>query len=211
LIKKACGLAACGVVIALAATGCSAGSSGSSATVVKGTGPAALPTAAASPTAAAPAWATTLGPGVTVTDSSAARAGDNSPAGVFLRAIKAARAGSASQMCATYEPSFQATCRSETMSMSVADFKSGMPTVNDRVPSYTAVFGGLALLGATGTVCVAGSCLTNSDPAAIFDSGRSFRSLWLVPTNGSSSNQAAYALARFIEVNGTWYSDPASS
>jgi hypothetical protein len=204
LIKKTFGLAACSVVIALAATGCSSGSSGSPATAGKGTGPA-LTAAAASPKAAEPAWAKTLGPGVTVTDSSTARAGDNSPAGVFLRAIKAARAGSASQLCAIREPSLQAKCRSETMSMSVADFKSGMPTFDDRVPSYTAIYGDLALLGSTGVVCL-GGCHANSDPAAVFDSGRSFKSLWLAPTNGSNSSQATYELGRFIRVNGTWYS-----
>jgi hypothetical protein len=209
LIKKTFGLAACGVVIALAAAGCSSGSSGSSTTAGKGTGPAS-PAAAASPKATDPAWAKTLGPGVTVTGPSTAKAGDGSPAGVFLSAIKAAQAGSASQMCALYEPSLQAKCMSETGSMSVADFKSGMPTVNDRVPSYTAIDGDLALLGSTGKVCQAGSCFTNNDPAALFDSGRSFRSLWLVPTNGSNSDQVAYALGRFIRVNGTWYNYAAS-
>jgi hypothetical protein len=98
---------------------------------------------------------------------------------------------------------------SETGSMSVADFKSGMPTVNDRVPSYTAIEGDLALVGATGKVCL-GGCFTNNDPAALFDSGRSFNSLWLEPTNGSNSDQGTYALGRCIRVNGTWYSYAAS-
>ena len=89
--------------------------------------------------------------------------------------------------------------------MSTADFKSGMPTFKDHVPSYTAFDGDRALLGATGSVCIAGSCSTNTNPAAIFDSGKSFSTLWLAPAPSSNSIQATYALARFIRVNGTWY------
>jgi hypothetical protein len=129
LIKKTFGLAAFGVMVALAA-GCSSGSSGSSA---------------ASPRVTAPAWAKSLGSGVTVTGSSTAKAGDGSPAGV----------------------------------------------------------GDKALVGSTGAVCEAGSCSTNTNPAALFDSGKSFSTLWQAPANGS--NSSAYALIPLIRVNGTWY------
>lgn len=187
---KTFGLAACGVMAALAAAGCSSGSSGSPA---------------ASPKATAPAWAKSLGPGVTVTGSSTAKAGDGSPAGVWLSLLKDVQAGNSSRMCALIEPSLQSACKSGTPSMSAAEFKSTMPTFKDRVPSYTAVDGDKALLGATGTVCLAGSCFTNTNPAAGFDSGESFSTLWQAPSNGSNSIQSAYVLVRLIRVNGTWY------
>jgi hypothetical protein len=108
-------------------------------------------------------------------------------------------------MCALYEPSLQSACESGTKSMSTADVKSGMPTFKDHIPSYTAFDGDKALVGSTGAICIAGSCITNTNPAALFDSGESFSALWQAPTAGSSSNQGAYALARLIRVNGTWY------
>ena len=158
-----------------------------------------------SPKATTPVWAKTLGSGVTVTASSTAKAGDGSPAGVFLSLLKDAQTGNSSGMCALYEPSLQPECESGMESMSKADFMSGMPTFKDHVPSYTAIDGDEALLGSTGSVCQAGTCSTNTNPAALFDSGESFGMLWQVPTNGSNSMQSAYELTRLIRVNGTWY------
>lgn len=210
MLKKTFGLAACGVMAALAAVGCGSGSSGSPATAGKGAGPApATATASAeattSPEATTPAWAKSLGPGVTVTDSRTAKAGDDSPAGVFLSMLKAIRAGNSSRVCALYEPSLQSACNSGTPHMSAAEFKSTMPTVKDLVLSYTAFDGNKALLGATGTMCDASSCFTNTNPAAGFDSGKSFSTLWQVPIVDSNPNGIGYALARYIKVNGTWY------
>jgi len=171
LIKKTFGLAACGAMAALAAAGCSSGSSGSPATAGKGADPASA-TATASPKATAPAWAKTLGPGVTVTDSRTAKAGGGSPAGVFQSLLKDVQTENFSRICALYEPSLQSECKSQTGSISTAEYKSGMPTFKDRAPSY---------------------------------SGKPFSTLWQAPTADSNSNQSAYALARLIRVNGTWY------
>jgi hypothetical protein len=204
LIKKTFGLAACGVMAALAAAGCSSGSSGTSATAGKGADPATA-TAAASPKVTAPAWAKSLGPGVTVTSSSTAKAGDGSPAGVFLSLMTNMRAGNFSRMCAFYEPSIQSKCESETKSMSAAEFKSVIPTFKDIVPSYTAFDGDKALAGYTGAICQVGSCTTNTNPAALFDSGKSFSTLWQEEIANSNSNQNAYSLFHLIRINGTWY------
>jgi hypothetical protein len=187
LIKKTFGLAAFGIMVALAA-GCSSGPSGSSA---------------ASPRTTAPAWAKSLGSGVTVTGSSTAKAGDGSPAGVFLSLLKDIRAGKFSPMCAFYQPSLQSKCKSQIGSIPAAEVKSVLPTYKDLVPSYTAFDGDKALVGSTGAVCAAGSCSTNTNPAALFDSGKSFSTLWQAPADGS--NSSAYALIRLIKVNGTWY------
>jgi hypothetical protein len=143
---------------------------------------------------------------VTVTDSSTAKAGDGSPAGVFLSVLAAEPTGSLARICPFYAPSLLSKCKSEARSMSVAEFKSVMPTFKDIVPSYTAIDGDKALVGATGSVCKPGStssCSTNTNPAALFDSGKSFSALWKAAN--SNSNQSGYSLTPFIRVNGTWY------
>lgn len=202
VIKKT--LAACGVIVAFAAAGCGASSSGTSAGVSGGSS--ATPTA--SPTSAPPAWAAALGPGVTVTGSSTATAGDGSPAGVFLSLLKVVKTGNFSQMCASYEPSVQAKCKSTVGSIPAAEAKKALPTYKNIVPSYTASDGAKALVGSTGTACQPHStpaCSSNTKPAAIFDSGKSFSALWKEAVIANNSSQNTYSLIPFIKVNGTWY------
>jgi len=207
-LKKTFRLAACGVMAALAAAGCSSSSSGSSAAAGKGADSASA-TAAASPKATTPAWAKSLGSGVTVTGSSTAKADDGSPAGVLLSLLRAAPTGNISRLCGLYEPSIQSECKSQVSSIPAAELKSFMPTYKGLVPSYTAFDGDKALVGTTGTECAPGSkssCTTNTNPAAIFDSGRSFSALWQAAVSANSnSNQNKYSLAPLIRVNGTWY------
>ena len=66
----------------------------------------------------------------------------------------------------------------------------------------------MALVGATGTFCVPNAnpeCYTNSDPAAIFSTQKSFSSLWTATNSSSSSSQNAYSLVPCVEVSGPWY------
>ena len=61
----------------------------------------------------------------------------------------------------------------------------------------------------TGTFCAAGTCSTNSDPAALFSSGKTFSALW---SSANTQNQGVYSLAACIKVGGKWYIyQPASS
>jgi len=71
--------------------------------------------------------------------------------------------------------------------------------------TYTAIDGDKALVGSTGSVCesnVTPKCVTNTDPAAIFDSGKSFAALWNETVNSKNNS---YALIPLIKVNGAWY------
>lgn len=205
LSKRRNGLAVCGVFVALLAAGCGSSSTSGNPAAAGGS----TATAAPSPTNTQPAWVKSLGPGVTVTDSSSATAGDGSPAGTFLTEVKDLQSGHFVEMCSVIEPSQQAGCKSEMGSVSAAVLKSEMPVFKNIVIPYTTVDGDKALIGSTGSVCAANAtpskCSTNTDPAAIFDSGKSFASLWKETVNSGTSNSNAYALNPLIKVNGVWY------
>ena len=183
MVRTRIGLAACGVMAAVAAAGCSASVS------------------------RPPAWAKALGPGVTVTDSRAATAGDGSPAGVYLREIKDLKTGNLADLCSVAQPSQQAACKSGMKSLPASDIKSEMPAFKNFVLTYTAVDGDKALIGATGSICNHDSknCTSNTNPAAIFDSGKSFAALWKQATAAGNSNSNAYSLGQLVKIKGTWY------
>ena len=46
------------------------------------------------------------------------------------------------------------------------------------------------------------SCFTNNDPAALLDSGKSFKTLW---SQSLMSSTNIYSLSPAIKVNGDWY------
>jgi hypothetical protein len=195
------GLAACGVIVALVAAGC--GSSSTSGNSAATSGPGA--TAAPSPSNTQPSWVKSLGPGVTVTGSSSATAGDGSPAGVVLTEVKDIQSGHFADTCSIAEPSKQATCKSQLGSVPAAEIKAVLPTFKNLAITYTAIDGDKALVGMTGSVCdpnATPKCITNTDPAAIFDSGKSFATLWNEAVNPKGNS---YALMPLIKVSGAWY------
>lgn len=82
-------------------------------------------------------------------------------------------------------------------------------TYNGFAVGYTLIDGHQALVGATGQLCVltqAQTCVSNSDPAAILDSGRSFTALWTQAVHAAFD---AYSPIPCVQVNGTWYLDTA--
>jgi hypothetical protein len=195
------GLAACGVIVALVAAGCGSSSASGNPAATGGSGA----TAAPPPSNTQPAWVNSLGPGVTVTGSGSATAGDGSPAGVILTVVKDEQSGHLDDMCSSTQPSQQATCKSQLGSVPVAEIKAYMPTYKNLVTTYTAIDGNKALVGSTGSVCFptgTPKCITNTNPAAVFDSGKSFAALW---NEAANSKNDSYALADLIKVNGTWY------
>jgi len=179
------GLAAFGVIGILAIAGCGSGGSGGSG--------------------AQPSWAKALGSGVTVTPPGSTSAGDGSPGGVVAKVASDMRAGRYAKFCTALQPSDQATCKSTFSSASASTLASAMPTFKNYVVGYTAIDGDMALVGATGTVCTPNQtpeCNTNTDPAAILDSGKSFAALW---SQAAASNTNAYSLTPLVKVNGVWY------
>lgn len=199
MTKVRIGLAACGVIVAAAATGCGAGSAGGSG-ATRGSGPSAAYTP--------PAWAKHLGAGVTVTDARAMAADPRSPAGVVLAEMSDLKAGKFADICSFNEPSDQSYCKEAMKQATASETKSAVPAIKNFTVTYTAVDGTKALVGATGTICDhsgKSNCTTNTDPAALFDSGKSFAALWKQATTASNSNNSAYGLNQLVKVNGTWY------
>jgi hypothetical protein len=75
-----------------------------------------------------------------------------------------------------------------------------------------------ALVGNTGTNCVPGKkpeCLTNNDPAAVFDGNtKPFAALWkaqIAANNSMKGTGNTYSLNPCVEINGKWYADLALS
>ena len=195
------GLAACGVIVALVAAGCGSSSTNGNSAAPGRPGA----TAAPSPSNTQPSWVKSLGPGVTVTRSSSATAGDGSPAGVLLTEAKDLQSGHFADTCSIVEPSQQATCKSQLGSVPAAEIKAVLPTFKNFAITYTAIEGDKALVGATFSLCVPNAtpkCITNTDPAAIFDSGKSFATLWNESVNPKGNS---YALTPLIKVSGAWY------
>jgi hypothetical protein len=190
------------VLAVSAVTGCSAGGSSAPGTGhATASGSAGSP--AGSPHGAPQAWAKSLGSGVTVTPPGAAAAG--SPAAVLTSAIADIETGSYAKICHYLQPSQQSKCSSGFGSAQASAIATAMPTFKNLTVSYTATDGARALVGMTGTICSPDqkpSCVTNGDPAAIFDSGKTFSALW---TEAVTSTSDAYSLTPMIELNGRWY------
>ena len=113
-----------------------------------------------------------------------------------------------SEFCQYVEPSAQSACRhtlagvTSTDGASISHFRLG----------YVAIDGNRALVGLTGTNCNPNEkprCDTNTDPAALFSSHRSFGTLYTEALAGQNSNTTAntYSLAPCIEVGGKWYAN----
>lgn len=199
MIRNLAALVSCtaaAVLVLAAVSGCSHDGSGSpgGGTASRGSG---------STADAPPSWAKSLGSGVIVTSPGASAAG--SPGAVLASAIAAIEAGSYARICDYLQPSQQSKCSAELSSAQASAVATAMPTFKNLAVSYTATDGARALVGTTGTICSPDqkpSCVTNNDPAAIFDNGKSFPELW---TETVASAAGAYSLTPMIELNGKWY------
>jgi hypothetical protein len=114
--------------------------------------------------------------------------------------------------CPYFPPSQQASCES-TMSTVTAGSTAGKALASWATvkPTYTVIDGDQALVGATGTVCdpTTGQCGTNTDPAAVLDSGKPFSQLWIEAN--ATSNSSTYMPIPLQQVNGKWYGYTATS
>lgn len=192
------GLAACSVaalaIVAVAGCG-SGGSTGSTGSAGSG----------GSSASATPSWAKALGAGVTVVPPGSMATASGSPGAVLEGVVADVQSGAYSKLCSLYQPSLQSQCNSSFASAPASALATAMPTFKNFAVTYTAIDGDKALVGQTGTFCNPGSpasCFTNTDPAAIFKSGKSFAAQWSAAVAASSST---YSLAPTVKVNGTWY------
>ncbi len=186
------GLAACGVIALFAVAGCSSG------------GPAGPAGSGGPAGSAAPSWASSLGSGVTVIPPGSALA-SGSPGALLKGVIDDYQSGQYAKVCSVLQPSQQASCTSQINSVPSATLASQLPTFQNFAVGYTAIDGSKALVDETGTLCDSNNtpkCNTNSDPAAQFDSGKSFAALW---SQATTSNSNTFTLSAFVKVNGAWY------
>lgn len=192
------GLAACGAIAVVAGAVAGCGSSGSGTP-----GGSAGGSVAAS---AKPSWASALGSGVTIDAPESVSPGNGSPQAVVAGIAAAENSGNYTSVCQYYVPSTQSQCTSQisaAVSASPSAVASAVGHATNFGIGYTVIHGTEALVGTTGKFCASGSCFTNTDPAAIFFTGKSFTDLWSDASNDDSSN--TYSLAPCTEVDGKWY------
>jgi hypothetical protein len=152
-----------------------------------------------------PSWAAGLGAGVTVSAPKAQSPGHSSPGAVVQSYIYLADGPSLVAVCADLEPVVQAPCQKD-----LTGHSSGGASLTNFALGYVAVKGDQALVGITGTDCEPGEtpkCATNSDPAALLSSGKSFATLYSesVATRTSTSDANVYSPAPCIKVGSSWY------
>ena len=175
-------LLAFGLAGLLAAAGCSSGASSGSGSQ--------------------PSWASALGSGVTVDAPAQVSPGTGSPAATIQGVFSAIGSKQYKQECDYVEPDAQAGCKTGAAQLN----SSNAPSLKNSGIGYVAIDGTKALVGTTGTFCVPNQtpkCYTNSDPAAIFSTKKSFSTLWTQTNKASTAN--TYSLAPTIEISGHWY------
>jgi len=158
-----------------------------------------------------PSWANALGSGVTVVPPGSPAPGNDSPGGVMVGVIDALSSGHVADFCRYEQPSVQSSCNATMSQVTPAEVKGQLPTFKNVRLAYVAIDGTKALIGLTGTICLpkqTPSCFTNNDPAAIFDSGKPFATLW---SEAESAASNAYSLSPAVEINGSWYAETSSS
>jgi hypothetical protein len=177
-------LAACTMAALLAATGC--GSSGGSG-------------------GSQPSWAKGLGTSVTVVPPGPTSPGNDSPGDVMAGVYSSITKGPITDFCKYEQPSQQSACNSTFSQVTKAEVASQLPSFTHFGLGYVAIDGAKALIGITGTICVPNQkpkCFTNTDPAAIFSSGKPFATLW---TQAVAAPSNVYSLSPAIKINGKWY------
>jgi hypothetical protein len=192
--KAGAALAACAMAALLAATAC--GSSGGSGGGLAG---------------GQPSWAKTLGTGVTVVPPGTALPGNDSPGAVMAGVYAAIAKGPITDFCKYEQPSQQSACNSTFSQVTQAEVASQLPNFKNFGLGYVAIDGAKALIGVTGTICVphqTPKCFTNTDPAAIFKSGKPFATLW---TQAVGAPANVYSLSPAVKVNGKWYAYTSSA
>jgi hypothetical protein len=169
----------------------------------------ALTASTSSPTAPSAAlstagWEKALGTGVVVVPPEHAAAGHGSPGAAVQGFVSALDGRQLKLWCSYYEPSFQATCRSNAANFVAAD----LPTFKNFALGYVAIDGNKALAGSTGTDCIANGkpkCSSNKNPAAIFSSGGTFKTLWAKTLASYNNTANVYSLDLCIKIGGGWY------
>jgi hypothetical protein len=190
-----------GALLALA--GCSSSSSISSAA-----GGATGTTASAAP--APPSWVSALGSGVTVVAPETAAPGQDSPGALIAGYIHLLNTKSYKSFCSYLLPANQPDCLALYSSAAPGALAAAMPSLKNARAGYIAIDGTRALVGMTGEACSpldSPKCVTNNDPAALLNSGKSFDTLWKATMAQANTPNAphVYSLLPCQKVGGKWY------
>jgi hypothetical protein len=155
-----------------------------------------------------PSWAAALGPRVAV-QAPVSEPVNGSPQAVVTEYVRALDARDFTGACGYAAPADQAACKAEIAGNGSQHAMPPADTYNGFSVGYTLIDGRQALVGATGQLCVltqAQTCVSNADPAAVLDSGKSFAALW---TQAVDALSGAYSPIPCVQVRGTWYLDTA--
>ncbi|HTU75986.1 MAG TPA: hypothetical protein VMG38_20915 [Trebonia sp.] len=205
------GLAACGIalLVTAGAAACGSSSSGSGGSGSNASGSSAGTSSGAAAGSSQPSWAKALGAGVQVIAPGATSPDNNTPADVVTGLVDAIKSKDYKGICQFYEPSQASECSSGMSQATPAELQAALGSLGTIKPSYTVIDGSQALVGATGRVCdpTTNKCSSNTDPAAVLDSGKTFSQLWKIAV-GSSSD--VYEPIPMVKINGKWYGDSSS-
>ena len=150
-----------------------------------------------------PAWASSLGRGVTITQPGTEPAPDTtSPGGVVEASFAAQDGGHLAQTCAYFQPAVQMKC-------SAAVAKLPPLSIQDQMSlGYIAVKGTHALVSTVGTDCQSEAlpkCITNRNPATFFSSRHAFNALYTAAVASEVSPVHKYSLITCVKVGSQWY------
>jgi hypothetical protein len=133
-----------------------------------------------------------------------------SPQAIVTDYVRALDSRNFTGACGYAVPSDQAACESEVAQNGNQHAMPPGDSYDGFTIGYTLIDGHRALVGSTGQLCVltqAQTCVSNSDPAAVLDSGKSFAALWIRAVHGLSDD--AYSPVPCVQINGRWYLDTA--
>jgi hypothetical protein len=151
----------------------------------------------------APAWAASLGRGVTIIKPGSQPApGTTSPGGVVKAQFAAVDGGRLAQGCVYFQPAIQMKCSAAT---------AGLPplSVQDQLSlGYIAIKGTQALVSTVGTDCQSDArpkCITNRNPATFLSSRHTFNALYTSAIASEASPIHKYSLITCVKVGSRWY------
>lgn len=131
--------------------------------------------------------------------------GHESPAAAFTGLVHDLNIERYTDACQYFEPVVQEQCHVEMTETAPYSFRVFSPFAI----GYVVVNGDKALVGWTGSLCIAGTaspvCTVNQDPAGGFD-GSSFEAIWdAAAQNRSPYSTTSYGVDPAIRVGGSWY------
>lgn len=155
-------------------------------------------------TSAPPDWVAALGPGVTVAGPEKVVPGHGSPGAALSGLMAALSSKDPASFCDYLYVGPAARCTAPSGQGSRDHHLYG---VSVKV-GYVATDGTHALVAFTGKICSPGAhpeCVANTNPAAIFSTGRTFATLWTEMTSPNSNSLSSYRPLPCVEVDGKWY------